>query len=121
MARDLNASKATDRLLRDHGHLVASLLSSVTTGSPPRLSESTPALKDIPWLRSLDRENLRTFLTEYAAAYQAALDKNSSEELDTLLKEWEATAEALTDPELRRLLDSDQLPTAKRVALDYPV
>jgi hypothetical protein len=99
---------------------MAALLSSVNT-SEVQLSDATPALSDLPWLVVLDRENLRLFLGEYATAYRSALDTGSSEELNDLLKEWEATAQALADPELRRLLAEERLPGTERVPLDYPI
>jgi hypothetical protein len=58
-------------------------------------------------------------LEEYASAFETALDGGRWGEVDDLLGEWQATAEALADPELRRLLE--EAPTrGERLPLEYP-
>ncbi len=79
------------------------------------------AVEELPWLGLLDEEHLSRFLEEYAAAYQQALDTRDWQSLDDFVGEWAATAEALSDPELRRLLQAEDLDTSKRLPLDYPV
>lgn len=102
---------------RRHGQRVAGLLRAVA-GLAPLPAGRT--LGDLPWLQTLDEEHLRRFLEEYAEAYQQALVTDDWRRLDDMLGEWEATAEALRDPELRRLLQEERLPAHERVRLEYP-
>lgn len=115
MARATSTRRATPA--HRHGRGLTLLLQAVAEQVQP-----APALarKELPWLQMLDREHLRRFLGEYADAYRSALDTGEWQSLDELLGDWEATAEALHDPGLRRLLREDQLAHHGRIRLEYP-
>ena len=54
-----------------------------------------------PWLAALDRDDQVQFFLQMGAALQAAERSRDTESLETCLREWRVTAEALSDP-LRR-------------------
>jgi hypothetical protein len=111
------ASRAAVGQALGHGRRVAGLLRAALRSLPP---EAELSLDELPWVARLDETNVRLFIDEYASAYAAALEGGDWQRLDDLLGEWQATAEALDDPELVRLFGEGHVSTEERVPLDYP-
>lgn len=72
------------------------------------LSDGTPSreqLGELGWVADLSQRNAITFLREFAAQLSNSTDTGDFDPLESLLEDWEATAEADADAELRRDLD----------------
>ena len=59
------------------------------------------------WLSALDDDDRAQFFLEMDAALDAAEAAGSAEPLETCLREWRVTGEALSDPEVRAVLTGD--------------
>lgn len=60
-----------------------------------------------PWLKTIGRENLETFVADLRAVLLPALSAGDAQPIQQLLHEWRATAEIHRDPDLLRRLRRD--------------
>jgi hypothetical protein len=56
------------------------------------------------WLAALDRDDQVQFFLQMGAALQSAERSRDTESLETCLREWRVTAQALSDPLRRAVL-----------------
>jgi uncharacterized protein DUF6247 len=56
------------------------------------------------WLAALDADDLALFLAGMREALQASAGARDAEPVETCLREWRTTAEALSDPQRRGVL-----------------
>lgn len=56
------------------------------------------------WLRHLERDDLHEFVGDMRQAIISAVREEVSDPLDTIVREWQVTADALADPDRRAVL-----------------
>jgi Family of unknown function (DUF6247) len=61
-------------------------------------------MSDPSWLAALDPGDLADFAGEMRAAIDSSVAARDAGPLETCLREWRATAEALSDPQRREVL-----------------
>jgi hypothetical protein len=75
----------------------------MTQSDPPDPSFNS-LLATLPWVKSLDPEDLQTFLTEMTPLYAQALATRDKAAFNLNLEAWEITAEQMAEPGTRTAL-----------------
>jgi hypothetical protein len=96
------AGMAASQLARIARDLVA--VFATNRRAAPELFRATILAGSWPWLRSLDDDDLDSFLAEMASLYAEAVATNDLGNLHRNLRAWQVTAAELDEPRIREAL-----------------